>query len=644
MKSKFFQIVLIVVAIFIFGALKVDAFTLPANCKADYNANGTVDLADFAKFGQNYKKTGIDCSLDIVENNCYLSISDFQQFGAIYKNFNACNPNAGISFIKNYFPFGVFQDGQKWYGTQSRTTMQADLTNIRSHNISDVLFTNNTQNVDLLDSNLMNVVAAPMGTLYPNWWQNSSADVTLNGAKTIAQPIIDSFKTHPSIIGYNLADDSSAFDQDKLQLMVQAFTELDPQRPATLTQPGVDKFNYSNPQFYLSYGYPAKTTNLACDFNSKSFMGQYVNNYDQLIEIERERLDLDGRNIPHWMVLQTHGVSTATDPNATNINSLRTPTVEELRQQNWTAIAEGVRGIYWFTYTTQQFWIGLDNNTQLFNEVGTLAARVKSLSSTLLNLKNFDQQLFTASSQSNLTFPNAPLIKTLISKDGTTYYIVVVNNSCAPQNLIINSDNYSGSIKDLESGTLYNLGQPIAFNGGDGKIFKITGDPTLAQITLSPNLVVNNSFEDSPNNVPTGWPSRTSYTIDNTVAHSGTSSMKCTGPLTSSYFQVPLTAALKPNTKYSVSFWVKADQVTNQGVTLRYVHLAPSPGFTISPLGMNWVNGTTNGWKQVTREFYTLTGTTQYRFDLQYDLNAGGTSWIDDITICEGNLKCEIND
>ena len=39
------------------------------NCQADYNKSGTVDLTDFATFAANYKKSGIDCSLDIVGGN-----------------------------------------------------------------------------------------------------------------------------------------------------------------------------------------------------------------------------------------------------------------------------------------------------------------------------------------------------------------------------------------------------------------------------------------------------------------------------------------------------------------------------------------------------------------------------------------------
>lgn len=62
-------------------------------CKADYDGNGTIDINDFAVFAKNYKKENIDCSLDIVNNDCKLDISDFRLLGYIYGQENACQNN-----------------------------------------------------------------------------------------------------------------------------------------------------------------------------------------------------------------------------------------------------------------------------------------------------------------------------------------------------------------------------------------------------------------------------------------------------------------------------------------------------------------------------------------------------------------------
>lgn len=97
LKLKLFQSFFVLLWFFVgFSILSADQKILAqsvshAGCKADYNANGTVDIADFQTFGQNYKTTGILCSRDIVGDNCFLDIADFQAFGQVYKVANQCS-------------------------------------------------------------------------------------------------------------------------------------------------------------------------------------------------------------------------------------------------------------------------------------------------------------------------------------------------------------------------------------------------------------------------------------------------------------------------------------------------------------------------------------------------------------------------
>lgn len=61
-----------------------------AACHGDYNNDGTIAASDFLVFAQNYKKSGISCSLDIVGGNCFLDASDFLAFAQSYKQTNLC--------------------------------------------------------------------------------------------------------------------------------------------------------------------------------------------------------------------------------------------------------------------------------------------------------------------------------------------------------------------------------------------------------------------------------------------------------------------------------------------------------------------------------------------------------------------------
>lgn len=59
-------------------------------CKADYDHSGVLDASDFLVFAQNYKKSGISCSLDIVGSNCMLDVYDFLVFAQNYKKPSLC--------------------------------------------------------------------------------------------------------------------------------------------------------------------------------------------------------------------------------------------------------------------------------------------------------------------------------------------------------------------------------------------------------------------------------------------------------------------------------------------------------------------------------------------------------------------------
>lgn len=63
---------------------------VPIGCRADYNRNGGVGISDFRTFTKNFKKEGIDCSLDIKIKNgkCYLDASDLKLFNEVYSKTN----------------------------------------------------------------------------------------------------------------------------------------------------------------------------------------------------------------------------------------------------------------------------------------------------------------------------------------------------------------------------------------------------------------------------------------------------------------------------------------------------------------------------------------------------------------------------
>ncbi len=80
---------------------------------------------------------------------------------------------------------------------------------------------------------------------------------------------------------------------------------------------------------------------------------------DAFTERLRHVAALGNGKVPMWVILQTHGGTRDFDPNSPDVTTLHEPAREEVRLQYWLALGEGVPGIFWCTYSTQQFWTGL---------------------------------------------------------------------------------------------------------------------------------------------------------------------------------------------------------------------------------------------------------------------------------------------
>jgi hypothetical protein len=132
------------------------------------------------------------------------------------------------------------------------------------------------------------------------------------------------------------------------------------------------------------------------------------------------------------------------------------------------AVGEGATGIFWFTYSSQQGWIGLRDAPALFDEVGMLARRLGPLRPTLLQAHRAPDQFAVAG-------VGQPYVSTLASHDGTKRYAVVVNRGACSESavLTVTSSTLHGQLRDLETGQQFSLGQGISFAPGDGKVFEL---------------------------------------------------------------------------------------------------------------------------------------------------------------------------
>ncbi len=529
------------------------------------------------------------------------------------------------------FPYGMFED--IWL--QDPDSFGATLDDLRARGLDTILFTNGrVAHEDALlavadGQQDVGVLLGPHEELLANWYHNAEAPTDLATAREIIGPLVDGLKDHPSLRGYNVMDDSPSDLAQKIALAVQVFQERDPARPALPVIVGAHEAVYrqARPRVLLTYAYPVGATQGPCDFHYPGFKGAGASSFvDYVRQLSRYR-DAD---VPLWLILQTHGELKGFDPAAAPI-TLREPSVEEVRLQNWLAVGEGATGIFWFVYSTHphEWWTGLRDKPTLYAEVTDLAQRMAKVRATLAALHK---------TRDLATVAGGPAYaSTLVSADGQHTYVVVANQQCSPQDLAVRLPGFQGQLADLESGARYAAGAPIPFRGGDGKLLEAVGftaSAPPADAAPPANVVANPSFETRGGASPERWQERPAAHWDGATAHSGSAALRLEGPGDGYTFQA---VPLKPATYYSLSYWVKLQGTGGRGVSVRYVEEAPDEMLLLR--GPWTADGA--DWQQVTDTFYVPESFGRGRLDLMWDLADGEVAWIDDVALCEGKGGCE---
>jgi hypothetical protein len=370
----------------------------------------------------------------------------------------------------------------------------ATVTALQARHFDSVLFTNNFTYRDepllgVADELGFRVVFGPHAELNVALWQ-AGAPATADHARRIIYPLVDHLKQHPSLLGYNVVDDAPDRLAPKIALAVQAFKERDPERPAApvLIEGQDEVARAARTDVRLTYVYPSLVVKAPCDFSlpadqaTPSTPGATATpadprnpagppTRDVISERLRHVAALAGDGAPLWVILQTHGGTRAVDPSFPDGTALREPTREEVRLQHWLAVGEGAKGIFWFTYSTQQFWTGLRDNEALLSEVTDLARRMLPLRPLLSGLKKApDQAVVTAGAA--LPPPFRPYASTLVDGEGKVY-VVAANRSCSPQVLAVDVPGARGWLRDVETEVRYLPGAPLTFRGGDGRLFEL---------------------------------------------------------------------------------------------------------------------------------------------------------------------------
>lgn len=366
-----------------------------------------------------------------------------------------------------YFPLGVFEDANRLMGDAAR--FRALLDDLKSHGLDSVLLMHGLARRDaalleIAEQAGVSVFMQPTDDL-KRAMQTASAGGDLAAVKRDLGPLVEALDKYRALKGWIVADEPGLDRREPVKRVTRALQELDALRAVMPILIGTDRvgpiFTAALPDVMLIDVYPCGHDNAVGDFTLTGF-GYTDLDFVKYVRVVTRTLR---RGRPLWLILQTHRFGAGTP------FALREPTPAEVRCQNWLAVGEGGKGIFWFIYGSQQGWLGLADNARLFSEVGAQAKRTRALAPMLLGLTRIDTEIAT-SDEKDL------YLSTLSGIDQARFYVVAVNRDCRRQRVFaIKPKRLSARLKDAETGTVYTPDLGIEFAPGDGKVLELVDAP-----------------------------------------------------------------------------------------------------------------------------------------------------------------------
>lgn len=231
-----------------------------------------------------------------------------------------------------------------------------------------------------------------------------------------------------------------------------------------------------------------------------------------------------------------------------------------------------------------------------------------------------------------------------IAPNGGTFYapaVATVSCATAGSSIYYTTDGSDPS----ESSSSYSI--PLTITNTltlKAKAYKTGMNPSAiasASFTIQDptSLITNGSFE-AGGSTPTSWGSAGGClgVRTNTQSFMGEWAVMFDGDQADDgYFQQPIN--LKSSTVYTLSYWVKTENITSSGIYLRYVQLTPS----VIIYGTSRINGSTD-WTYISRTFTTSASIATGRLDIHGGSQTNGTTWVDHVDLREGTGMETVSD
>lgn len=342
-------------------------------------------------------------------------------------------------------------------------------------------------------------------SLNNDWYTLESGSQTSGLADTFADRICDVYDLRPSVLAYMVGDDvvnssgtASVHTGPEVNTIATAMHARDPYgRPSFGTyrdsHTAYSQVDDANLKIIMYSIYPVNVGEDGYPQEEGDFHG-YSATYDLLgspgdfIDVVRYLRSESPADAIWWWHGQTHQTKRTDNPDGPWPESTKIyPTANEMQLMFWQLIGEGIKGIYWFTWTSRLDegdpvqWYGLSHSSRTAElAMATRLARrlTPNIRARLMAADRDAMDRFSVSGGGSsgyaVDYANA-YVSTLYDADSDVYYVVIANHSASTASITVSGTGApwtTGVLTNLETGAATDVGNTVSLGAFDGSIWR----------------------------------------------------------------------------------------------------------------------------------------------------------------------------
>ena len=334
-------------------------------------------------------------------------------------------------------------------------------------------------------------------SLNNDWYTLDSGSQTTGLADTFADRICDVYDLRPSVLAYMVGDDvvdssgtASVHTGPEVNKIATAMHARDPFNRPSFGVYRDDTTSYSqvdaaNQKIMMCSFYPVAVGSDGYPKEEGDF-GAYA-------EAVRSMMAGTSGDTIWWWFQQVHQTKRTDNPDGPwPVNTKIYPTPNEMQLMTWLHIGEGIKGLYWFTWTSRLDegdpvqWYGLSHSSKTAHLAMATRLGQRLTPNIRLRLLAADRSATDrfattggGSTGYETDYDNA-YCSTLYDADSDVYYVVVANHALTTSSITISGTGApwtTGVLTNLETGAATDVGQAVSLGPLDGSIWRWSPSP-----------------------------------------------------------------------------------------------------------------------------------------------------------------------